>query len=264
MIRLLQAGDVAICPYPLEKKPGNRNVDLTCKQCSLVGQTRRGWRRQLVQGSLTVRTWPSGNRGLAGTNSRPPVRSGPLGMELDRTTLDRARRGDPRALTQLIRTHGGKVHALTCRMLAGRSRAVVEDVCQEALVKVVQGLHRFDPDGPARLSTWILTLATRTCIDHLRRERRHSEVELSDEGIGCDDVSPERVASSRELARKVERTMAALPDEQRVVLVLRAYHDLDYDEIARVLGIEIGTVKSRLGRARLALRQLMADKQGAA
>jgi len=185
--------------------------------------------------------------------------------ELGAASLARAQRGDTAALTELVKLYGGRVNALVWRVMAGHARVEVEDLCQEALVKVVQGLPRFDPSGTARLSTWILTVATRTCIDRLRRERRRPEAPLPDEPIQTgDEASPELTASRRELARRVERTMAALPDEQRAVLVLRAYHDLDYDEIARALEIEVGTVKSRLGRARLALRRLMAESQGAA
>jgi len=206
----------------------------------------------------------SGPLAKSGNRDRRPACNNADMDELDAITLGRARSGDAAALSALMRTYGGSVHALSCRMLAGCPHAVVEDLCQEALVKVIQGIHRFDPGGPARLSTWVLTVATRTLIDHLRRERRHPESELPQEEPSSRHASPEQVATGRELARQVERAMAALPDEQRAVLVLRAYHDLDYEEIATMLGLELGTVKSRLGRARLALRQVLARRQGAA
>jgi len=189
------------------------------------------------------------------------------GSELSEITLARAQRGDAAALTALVETYGARVHALVSRMLVGRPRALSEDLCQDALVKVIQGLPRFDPRGPARLSTWILTVATRTCIDHLRRERtRHEELCPQAEVLQppSRDGGLEGAVQRRQLARRVERAMSALPEEQRAVLVLRAYHDLDYQEIAQALGIEVGTVKSRLGRARLALRQVLAEAEGAA
>jgi RNA polymerase sigma factor (sigma-70 family) len=185
--------------------------------------------------------------------------------EISEITLARAQRGDAAALTALVETYGGRVHALVSRMLVGRPRALSEDLCQDALVKVIQGLPRFDPHGPARLSTWILTVATRTCIDHLRRERtRHEELQAIVPEPPSRDRGLEGAVERRQLARRVERAMATLPEEQRAVLVLRAYHDLDYQEIAQALGIEVGTVKSRLGRARLALRQVLAEAEGAA
>jgi RNA polymerase sigma-70 factor (ECF subfamily) len=139
---------------------------------------------------------------------------------------------------------------------------VAEDLCQDALVKVIRGLPRFDPSGPARLSSWILTVATRTCVDALRRERSRPPLQLIAEDMPAPD-DPERTAQQRELAARVEQTMASLSPEQRAVLVLRAYHDMDYDEIARALGIEIGTVKSRLARARLALKKLVSTATSA-
>jgi len=75
------------------------------------------------------------------------------------------------------------------------------------------------------------------------------------------DASPEETASDRQQRRRIEAAMAALPEDMRAVLVLRAYNDLDYPEIAEVLGLELGTVKSRLGRARVALRAAMSDSQ---
>ncbi len=88
--------------------------------------------------------------------------------QLDQLTLERAcKRGDRRALEAVLERHGPQVHRLVARMLAGRPDQV-EDVVQDVLVKVIGALPRFDPHGPAKLSTWILTIATRTCIDLLR------------------------------------------------------------------------------------------------
>lgn len=176
--------------------------------------------------------------------------------ELDELSLSRARRGDRKARAALIECYGARVHALVARMLVG-DPAAADDVCQDALVKVILGLSRFDPVGPARLSTWILTVATRVCIDHLRRPRIGTSA--PEELTAPDD--PERTAARHELARRVERAMSDLAPEQRAVLILRAYHDLDYDEIARALGIEVGTVKSRLSRARGALRRAVRESR---
>jgi RNA polymerase sigma-70 factor (ECF subfamily) len=178
------------------------------------------------------------------------------GEELDELTLSRARRGDRRALARLIDCYGERVHALVWRMMTGQPelREAAEDICQEALLKVIRALPRFDPSGPAKLSTWILTIAARTCIDELRRRRPVAPLDV--EPVGKAET-PEGQLQGQELARRVERAMASLPAEQRGVLVLRAYHDLDYPEIAEALGLQLGTVKSRLARARLALRQLV-------
>jgi RNA polymerase sigma-70 factor (ECF subfamily) len=177
----------------------------------------------------------------------------PNPAEIDELTLARAKRGERAALAAVVERYGRQVYALVGRMMAGRGDQV-DDVSQEALVKVVRGLHRFETAGPARLSTWILTVAVRTCIDAQRRTRLQEPLP---EEMATTSATPESMAAQRQLARRVEAVVAGLPADQRAVLVLRAYHDFDYDEIASALGIEEGTVKSRLGRARSALRRAL-------
>ena len=174
--------------------------------------------------------------------------------ELDDLTLARARRGDPSAQALLIERYGRQVYALVGRMMAGRGH-VVDDLAQDTMIKVLTNLHRYDPAGPAKLSTWILTVATRTCIDGLRQARPSVSLDAIDAMRSSEDL--ERRAGQRELTRQVVEAMAELPADQRAVLVLRAYHDFDYAEIAEALGVEEGTVKSRLGRARAALRRAL-------
>jgi RNA polymerase sigma-70 factor, ECF subfamily len=174
----------------------------------------------------------------------------PRQREVDDLTLARAQRGERAAQAQLVKHYARPVCALAGRMMASYP-ALADDVAQDALVKVLQGLHRFDPSGRARLSTWILTLTTRVCIDALRRQRPSRSLLEEPTGVG----DPERAAGQRHLASRVVAAMASLPSDQRAVLVLRAYHDFDYGEIAAALDLEEGTVKSRLARAREALRR---------
>jgi RNA polymerase sigma-70 factor, ECF subfamily len=173
--------------------------------------------------------------------------------EIDGLTLARARRGDPTALAQLVKFYERPVYALVGRLLCGRGHLSVDDLAQESFVRVLRGLHRFEPTGPARLSTWILTVATRACLNALRVRRR--EEPLGAHGERADlAASPEEITLDRERQGRVERAMGALSEDLRAVLVLRAFHDLDYPEIAVALDVEVGTVKSRLSRARTALR----------
>lgn len=196
--------------------------------------------------------------------------------EIDAPTLARARRGDRAARHLLIETYQRPVYALTARMMVSQP-SLADDLAQDSFLKALEALPRFDPRGPARLSTWILTIATRACIDALRRSRRLVLVPgiAASEGGGdqhrdrepaalerttsasLDLGSVERALESRELKAHVERAMALLSDDQRAILILRAYHDLDYPEIAAALGIEEGTVKSRLSRARAALAKAL-------
>jgi RNA polymerase sigma-70 factor, ECF subfamily len=179
--------------------------------------------------------------------------------ELDELTLARARRGETSALSELIRHYQRPVFALCGRLMCTRSPAHVEDVAQEAFIRVIRGIGKFDPGGPARLSTWILTVATRTCLNALRGRRREEPLDAAgDANRVAEDASPEQSALAEERRRRVETAMAGLPEDMRAVLVLRAYHDLDYPEIAAALELEVGTVKSRLSRARAALREALA------
>lgn len=183
-----------------------------------------------------------------------------MANELDELTLARARRGEPSALSALVRQYEKPVFSLVARLMCGRAPAAVDDVAQEAFIRVIRGIHRFDPAGPARLSTWILTVATRTCLNALRGRVR--DTPLDDHAATQDPgASPEQVAIERERGHRIEQAMAALPPEMRAVLVLRAYHDLDYPEIAAALDLEVGTVKSRLSRARTALRAVLAQTE---
>jgi RNA polymerase sigma-70 factor, ECF subfamily len=175
--------------------------------------------------------------------------------ELDDRALTRARAGDQTCLATLVETYQRRVYALVGRMMLGRPQ-LVDDLAQETFIKVLRGLSRFDPNGPARLSTWILTIATRTCLDMLRQKTAPTE-ELSP--LLPSDANPEAEAENRQLGRRVEAAMTRLPEEMRAVLVLRAYHDFDYPDIAAALGLELGTVKSRLGRARSALREALQE-----
>ena len=166
--------------------------------------------------------------------------------------------GETEKLRRVLHQHQAMVHALVSRMLVSDPGSV-DDVCQEALIKVVRGLPRFDPRGPAPIERWILTIATRTAIDHLRRRSRlREEVTVTLDQRPADVRTPEACAADTHEVARVEAVMASLADDYRIALVLRAYHDLDYAEIAEVLGVQVGTVKSRIARARAELRRALA------
>ena len=171
-------------------------------------------------------------------------------LELDELALRRAQRGEERAWRELIARFERPVYGLIWRMMAGRARHRVEDLTQETFVRVLGGLPRFDPAGPATLSTWILTIAARLVLNELRRAEA---TELASEPMV--DDGPEAGVERRRLGRAIAVGVAKLPDAQRAVFVLREYHGFDYAEIAEALAIDLGTVKSRLSRARAALRE---------
>ena len=154
----------------------------------------------------------------------------------------------------MIVTYQDQVYALVTRLLY-RHQHQVDDVSQDVFLKVIRAIGQFDRAGPARLSTWILTIATRTCFDVLSKHQRHQQLD----GQWLRPAVPSNLeveVAHNQLAGQVSRAVDELPEDHRTVLVLRAFHELDYDEIAKILKVEPGTVKSRLNRARERLRAL--------
>ena len=165
----------------------------------------------------------------------------------DATLAERARRGDRDALEQLLRRHHDRVAAL-CRRMCGND-ADAADATQEALIALVRGLDRFD--GRAAFSTWAYRVATNACLDELRRRSRRPVVGL--------DRLPDPIAAGSDPASvvaasiDVDAALATVPLEFRVAVVLRDLCALDYREIAEVLGVPVGTVRSRIARGRAAV-----------
>ncbi len=179
--------------------------------------------------------------------------------ELDDVTLARAQRGEPLAWRALVEHYQVAVFGLLGRMLGGDRRAQVEDLAQDTFLAVFRQLAGFSALGPARLSTWILTIASRRAIDELRR-RPPSPLALVDIVAGRSDRDRGDAAlTRRQVAVAIDRALAELAPDYRAAFVLRELHGLEYVEISRALEIDLGTVKSRLARARAALRAALAE-----
>lgn len=179
--------------------------------------------------------------------------------ELDEITLRRAQRGDEDACRALVVCYQRAVFALLGRMLGPGRQGLVEDLAQDTFLQVFRALASFAPLGPAKLSTWILTIASRRAVDALRK---HPPVTEPLEPETMDAPGGERgddAMRRRQVAAAIERALADLGPAYRAAFLLREYHDLDYGEIARALDIDLGTVKSRLARARAALRQALEE-----
>jgi len=180
--------------------------------------------------------------------------------ELDELTIAGAQRGNLRARRALVERYQRPVLALIARMLRGHGDSgLVEDIAQETFLRVFRALPNFDRQGPARLSTWILTIASHRSIDELRK--RKLETRSLDE-VSADVVGLSRADDTTErkmLAVLIDRAVAELAPEYKAAFILREYHGLDYAEIATALAIDLGTVKSRLSRARQRLRLALAE-----
>lgn len=173
--------------------------------------------------------------------------------EVDDLTLRLAIRGDAVALGRVVAHYHPTVHALVWRMCAGTDPASVDDLVQDALLRTCRGLARFDPAGPARPSTWILTITTRVVLNH-RRRTPSLPLDAAPEPRAPSHHGADHGVDRATLARAIGAAVATLGDDQRAVLVLREFHELDYAAIADALDLDVGTVKSRLARARAQVR----------
>ena len=164
----------------------------------------------------------------------------------DRALLDRIRRGDTAGAAELFERYSPAILRFADRMLSDRAEA--EEVTQETFVKVITRAHQYD--GRAEVASWLFAIAANACRDRRRRERRAPVVPL--DGIAEPREKSEGI-ESRMLAGQrrdaVRQALSSLSEEQRAALVLARYHGLPYAEIARVLGISVGAVKTRIFRA---------------
>lgn len=173
-----------------------------------------------------------------------------------------AQGGDRGALDQLLRRHYDRVHAV-CRRITGHE-ADAADAAQEAMIAIVRNLARFD--GRSTFGTWAYRIATNASLDELRRRKRravptgdhdddhrHAEVADPDSGLRIDSIGDHMA---------IDAALRTLSDEYRLPVVLRDVADLDYAEIAAVLDIPPGTVRSRIARGRAALARALSPDSG--
>ncbi len=169
----------------------------------------------------------------------------------DATLIQECLAGKPRAFGHLYERYKSMVYELAYRMTRNREEA--EDVLQDTFLKAMRSLHAYRPDY--KFSTWLLTIASRLCIDRWRAAS-HRETSLDSQPSGTalqvahPGEAPDEQVFKREIATLVEQGMKQVPEDYRIILVLRHRLDLTYEEIASVLGIPLGTVKTRIHRAR--------------
>lgn len=171
-----------------------------------------------------------------------------------------AAKGDIDAFETLLGLYQNKVYGLALRMCGSEEDAW--DVAQEAFLAAWRALPGFR--GESGFSTWLYRLTANAAIDCLRREKKRRG-ELSIEGgelpLSLPDAgpSPQEAAEGGELRAAVNAALARLTDQHRTVLILRELQELSYEEIAGALGLDLGTVKSRISRARKALRKILLE-----
>ena len=187
-----------------------------------------------------------------------PVRRDEAGPEpIEEILVRRARDGDRAAFDRLVGLHLPRVWAVVYRIL--RHREDTEDVVQEVFLTAHRSLVEFR--GEAAFSTWLHRIAVHRALNHLDRASvRIAKASESLDAVQAPEIAatapdtPLRALESKELLRRLADCLQRLPAAWKAVLALREAEELPYEEIARVLGIELGTVRSRLARARGALK----------
>ncbi len=184
--------------------------------------------------------------------------------DTDQQLVQRAQRGDLRAFDLLVLKYQTRIAALVSRYVSDTGE--VEDVTQEAFVKAYRALGKFR--GDSAFYTWLYRIAANAAKNHLvakgRRPAADATIEdaegFDEGGLLSESASPEALAMGGELAEVVESALNALPDELKAALMLREFDGLSYDDIADVLGCPVGTVRSRIFRAREAIDQRVKEQ----
>jgi len=222
-----------------------------------------------MAGSIPIPS-DEGPRSPPGESQRPNPLLSPL-RELE--LVEEYKRGDAEAVAILLRAYQRRMYSICYRML--RNEEDSRDLTQDSMIRVMEGLAGFD--SRARLSTWIVRVTMNCCISHIRKRklRTHASIDQPIDTAGFQDPNAEQiVASGRSILEggepgpadrvEMEETRAAviraldrLDPSMRAVIILRDMQELDYQQVAEVLEVPVGTVKSRLFRARAALRDLI-------
>ena len=189
----------------------------------------------------------------------------PYMIELDKTLLRRLRDRDERAFRELVDTHRDRVFNITYRMLGNRAEA--EDVAQEVFIAVFKTIDSFREE--AKFSTWLYRVAVNHCknrIKYLARRHEKQRDQLDEYAPATNNavlgptkgVRPDRALESAQMETLLQEAIATLDEEHRAVVILRDVEELSIEEICDITGLPDGTVKSRLHRARAALRKKLA------
>lgn len=177
-----------------------------------------------------------------------------LSQDPDYECLQRVREGDLGAFNQLVLKYRNRVMGIAARMIGDRAEA--EDLAQDVFVKVYHGLKNFQ--GEALFSTWLYRITANSCLNHRKRRRNRDKlaqgVDDPNQVFSAQSSNPHSLLENKELRIGLEKAIQALPQEQKMVLILRDIEGLSYEEIAESLDIELGTVRSRLHRARIAVK----------
>ena len=176
----------------------------------------------------------------------------------ERFLIKRAAKGDSDAFEALSRAHESRMYAVTLRMCGSREDA--QDCLQEAMVRIYRALDSFR--GQSSFGTWVYRITMNTCLDELRRRKVRQSTSLDamlETGWSpTDDTNtPEKNSLRSEQRRSIEKAIGTLPEDMKAAVVLRDIQGFSYEEIAKILSANVGTIKSRISRGREKLREAL-------
>lgn len=190
--------------------------------------------------------------------------------ETDQWLVQRSLAGDTDAFREIVERYQSKVYNLALRMTGNPEDAL--DAAQESFIRVFRSLNTFK--GDSSFSTWLYRIANNIVLDELRKRRRRPRVVMSTDAFvtgeegehplefsGPPSLQPEEQAVRAERRRELEQALQSISPEQRHILLLRDVEGFSYEEIAEMLNLNPGTVKSRLNRARLAVRERLCSAE---
>lgn len=202
------------------------------------------------------------------SGERPARPLGPLKADKDLPLVEKVKAGDHAAFTELVRRYEGKVYQLALRLTGNEMDAM--DVIQDVFLSVYQKIHTFR--GHAAFSSWLYRITANAAFAKLNQRRRAGAVSIDDvlpavEEKSTDSPSewfqkPDVALFGQETRTALEEAINGLPEDFRTVIILRDVQDLSNQEVADILNLSIPAVKSRLHRARLALRRLLGEYLG--
>lgn len=177
----------------------------------------------------------------------------------ERKLIERAVRGSAQAFNELMSMHEGRMYAVALRMCGNREDA--QDCLQDAMLRIYRSIASFK--AQSSFGTWAYRITMNTCLDELRRRKGRPGTSLDDlleEGWTPSDGgdTPERHAIRAEMQQSLQRYIRELPEDMRAAVVLRDIQGLPYEDIAEALGVNVGTIKSRISRGREKLREKIA------
>lgn len=183
--------------------------------------------------------------------------------DLEQTLIAKAKKKDGNAFETLVRTYEKTVYNVAYRLLPNEEDA--KDMTQEVFIKIYKNIDKYNES--AKFSTWVYTITYNTCIDEIRKRKNKTALsmdakwETSEGEISIDlpdsSPSPEDVLMTKETKNEVQQAINRMNDEHKTFLIMRDIQDLSYNEIAEIASVSLGTVKSKISRARGQLKKIL-------